>query len=345
MKKVIVAPLNWGLGHATRCIPVINALSDNEYTPVIASDGAALTLLKKEFPQLESIELPTYGIRYGKYIRFSLVRQLPKILRAVYKEHRLIEKYISGNQDVFGIISDNRFGVRSRKVPSVYITHQLSVLSGKFTWLTSKIHRSIINGFDECWIPDDPKVKFSGKLSNSLLTRIPVKYIGLLSRMNRTNSPVKNDVLIVLSGPEPNRSYLEKRLLADFQDHPGKITLIRGIVEDQFEEYRGTVRVLNYAGSQELEQEINASELIVCRSGYSSIMDLAVLGKKAFFIPTTGQSEQEYLAKLLESKAIAPYVKEEKFDIIGLSKVHDYKGFTPYDSKFENLLLNLFKGE
>ena len=126
---VIVAPLHWGLGHATRCIPIIELLIENNYTPVIASDGAALELLLKEFPDLDYLALPSYNIEYTKNLRWNLLFQVPKVLKAIREERRVIATYIQKNK-IIGIISDNRFGVRSAGVPSVYITHQIQVLSG-----------------------------------------------------------------------------------------------------------------------------------------------------------------------------------------------------------------------
>ena len=133
-KKIIVAPLNWGLGHASRCVPIINALLENSFIPIIASDGNSLVFLQKEFPRFEYIELPSYNISYGKNLKLKLLLQAHKILKTVRKEQKIIELYVAQNKDVIGIISDNRFGVRSDKIPSVYITHQLNVLSG-FTTL------------------------------------------------------------------------------------------------------------------------------------------------------------------------------------------------------------------
>ena len=165
-KKVIVAPLNWGLGHASRCIPMIQALLQNNFTPIIASDGKAFEFLQKEFPQLIFLELPSYGISYAKNLKWRLFLQLPKIFSVVKKEKKVIARFLEKNKDVVGIISDNRFGVRNSKISSVYITHQLNVLSGITTFFTSKIHQSIIKKFDECWIPDTADSEFSGKLSS-----------------------------------------------------------------------------------------------------------------------------------------------------------------------------------
>ncbi len=160
--KVIVAPLNWGLGHSSRCVPIIQKLINENFTPVIASDGNSLEFLRKEFPEIEYIQLPTYGIKYHKFLKISLLFNLFKIKKAVSEEFKIISKYIDENSDVVGLISDNRFGVYSSKVPSVYITHETKVLSGVLTPFTSLYHAKIIHKFSECWIPDTFNSLLSG---------------------------------------------------------------------------------------------------------------------------------------------------------------------------------------
>ncbi len=345
-KKVIVAPLNWGLGHATRCIPIINALLDNNFTPVLALDGNALALLKKEFPKLELIELPSYHIRYRKNLKWSLLWQIPRILTAVRQERTIVKNYINQQSNVVGIISDNRFGVRDNKIPSVYLTHQINVLSGWSTFLTSKIHQNIIKKFDECWIPDDKKRTLSGKLSKSKFKTFSVKYLGALSRFKPLKLPEINDILIILSGPEPNRTHLEKKLIEEFKNYNGKIVLIRGkVLDDQKQSYIKNIKMYNYLLSNDLEREINQSKLIICRSGYSSIIDMAKLGKKVFFIPTRNQNEQEYLAKHIENQNIAPFSVENKFKTKLLEKIQNYKGFETSNPKFNGELFDLFESK
>ena len=345
IKKIIVAPLNWGLGHATRCIPIILSLIDNGYTPVIASDGEALHLLQKEFPNLEHIHLPSYDIKYKKKLKLGLLLQFPKLRKTVRKEAELIANFVRSN-DVFGIVSDNRFGVRNGEVPSVYITHQIRVLSGISTFFTSKIHQRIIRKFDECWIPDVQEgLRLSGKLSTIKDLGVNIKYLGILSRFKREKKIVKNNILILLSGPEPQRSALEKRLLAEFEKYQGSVVLVRGKIEtSQVKSQKGNLLVYNYVLSDELQELINRSRLVLCRSGYSSILDLAKLEKKAFFIPTPNQTEQEYLAIYLESQRIAPYSKQENFKLELLESTKNYNGFqNANNSEFSSNLFNLFE--
>lgn len=343
MKKIIVAPLNWGLGHAARCVPIIHFLLGYNFTPVIASDGKALQFLQQEFPDLEVLELPSYGISYAKNLKTSLLFQVPKIYSAIKKEERKIDKYITKNKTVAGIISDNRFGVRSAKVTSVYMTHQVNVMSGLTTFISSKIHQKIINKFDQCWIPDSEEQIVSGELSNPKKLKIPYKFIGVLSRFSKEKLPIKNDVLIILSGIESQRKSLEIKLLYQFKEYDRKVVLVQGkIEEEQTVKEQNGIKIYNYLLSSELEKEINQSKIILCRSGYSSIMDLAVLDKKVFFIPTSNQPEQEYLAKYLAMRKYVPFSTEEEFDIEKLQEVENYKGLSSEKTLLNKDLISLF---
>jgi len=329
-KKILVAPLNWGLGHATRCIPIINALIDNNFEPVIASDGNALMLLQKEFPQLISYQLPSYNIKFskGNRLKYKLFLNIPRFLITARKERDLTAEIVA-KEKVSGIISDNRFGVRSVKIPSVYITHQLNVISGNTTAITSRFHQRIISKFDECWVPDQiNKPRLSGDLSNVKKDSLKIKFIGTISRFKKIQGTQKYDLLVVLSGPEPQRSILEKKLLVQLKEYDKKVLLVRGVISnDQAPYINEKVEVVNYMLAEQLQLAFSESEVILSRSGYSTIMDLAKLEKKAFFIPTPGQFEQEYLANRMDELNIAPFADQDNFELSMIGNVKNYKGF------------------
>lgn len=326
-----MAPLNWGLGHATRCIPIIEALENHNYEPVIASDGIALALLKKEFPHLQAVELPPYQIEYAKngaFFKLKMITQLPKMIGAVQKEKHAIQQLIK-KHNLQGIISDNRLGAFTNKVPCVFITHQLNVLTGNTTWFTSAIHRMFIKKYTECWVPDvKASVNLSGKLGHlEDENSIKVKYIGPLSRLHKKCLPKKYDLMAILSGPEPQRTMLEKKLERELPLYNGNVIFIRGVVENEEKiQVNGNVTTYNFMNTAALEQAFNESGLVLCRSGYTTIMDLAQLGKKAFFIPTPGQYEQEYLAHKLRKAGLVPYATQNSFKISNLEKAEFYKG-------------------
>ncbi len=334
-KRIIIAPLNWGLGHATRCIPIINALIKQNFEPIIASDGNALELLKKEYPKLKAFELPSYNITYPKKatrFKLKLLKDSPHLLKTIKKEKKTIDALVEA-EHISGIISDNRFGVSHKNIPSVFITHQLRVLSGSTTWLSSKLHQNIISKFDECWVPDHIGTKnLSGDLGHIEGYKHSVKYLGPLSRFKKLDIQTKYDLMVLLSGPEPQRSYLEEKLLGDLKHYKGNVLFIKGKIEaEQKKETRDNMLVYNFMTSAELEIAINESDLILSRSGYTTIMDLAKLDKKAFFIPTPGQFEQEYLAKKFTKEVVAPSATQNEFNIKMLANVDDYTGFQSQD--------------
>lgn len=330
-KNILVAPLNWGLGHATRCVPLIRELIKYGYTPILASDGNALNLLKKEFPELTSLELPSYEIEYAKKaknFKWKLLKNSPKTINAIIEERKLVKKWCK-EFDLAGIISDNRLGVYNKKIPSVIITHQLQVLSGKTTWISSKIHQRFIKKFNECWVPDfEKKPNLTGKLGHLKNPSFSIKYLGPLSRLNIQKAEKKYDLMIILSGPEPQRTLLENLLLQKINLLDKKILFVKGIVNDkQLITEIEDITFYNFMTSTEIEKAFNESDVILCRSGYTTIMDLVKLNKKAFLIPTPGQTEQEYLARRLKKNGHFPYSKQEDFEVEMLDEIDLYKPF------------------
>src|SRR6187402_741395 len=329
-KTILIAPLNWGLGHATRCIPIIKALQENNFTPIIASDGISLELLRKEFPYLKTLELPSYQIEYaknGKNFKWKLIKSLPKMIEAIREEKRIVNKWIK-KYKIDGIISDNRLGVFSNKKPSVFITHQLNVMTGNTTWITSKLHQKFIKKYNACWIPDvNAQLNLTGKLGHLENSLLNLRYLGPLSRMHKMALPIQYDLMIILSGPEPQRGLLETHLTEEVKRFEGKVVFVKGIIEtEQRKEQIGNVTYYNFMKTRQLEQTFNESEKVLCRSGYTTIMDLVKLNKKAFFIPTPGQYEQIYLAEKLQNEGLVPYATQENFKIENLSQIEKFKG-------------------
>lgn len=342
-KRILVAPLNWGLGHATRCIPIIQALLEHGHQPFIASDGVALSLLQKEFPDLPSFELPSYKITYaekGKNFKIKMIWDSPKVLKAMAKEKKAVKRLVK-EQGIDGIISDNRLGAHYKKVPCVFITHQLNVLSGNTTWMSSKAHQKIIKKFDACWVPDVAgKPNLTGKLGHLKKSKLPILYLGPLSRFEKMALPKKYDLMVLLSGPEPQRTFLEEKLFTELQGFEGHILFVKGKIEAQQTTEtmtlpKGSITLFNFMQSKALQQALNQSEKVLCRSGYTTVMDLAKLEKKAFFIPTPGQYEQEYLAKRMEKQGLVPYCKQEDFTLDQLDRIKDFDGLTQFVSDID----------
>lgn len=328
-KKILVAPLNWGLGHATRCIPVIRELQRQGASVILASDGRALELLKEEFPELPAYELPGYGIQYqSEDMVKNLCRQMPHILRTLLAERQAVGQLVEKHQ-VSGIITDNRFGCRNSRVRSIFITHQVNmIVPGR--WLEQLVrwgNRFFIGRFDECWIPDvAAEPNLSGVLGHGMNSR-GFRYIGALSRMEHFAVEKKYDLIAVISGPEPQRSVFEDMFVAQARELPLRILMVQGKTEQLHHSFIGHIECISHMPSRSLNQAILASGVFVGRSGYSSIMDLAKLGTPAIFVPTPGQTEQEYLAENFHHQGLCLMQKQGDFNLAqALAGIGSFKG-------------------
>ncbi len=309
--KILIAPLDWGLGHATRCIPIIHHLLNNGATVVVAADGAVKALLLQEFPQIEVLQLRGYNIRYNKrgWLGFALLLQLPKLINAILNENKWL-KNILKTHSFDAVISDNRLGFYNNSIKCIYITHQLTIKTGnRFTeWLAQKIHYRFINKYNECWIPDaENENNLSGDLAHPIkMPAIPVNYLEILSRFEKTATEKKYDLLILLSGPEPQRTVFENILLQQLDSFAGKILFIRGLPENNglLHTSNKNVEVHNHLNAAGLNTALLQSKMVISRSGYTTIMDLLTLQQKAILVPTPGQTEQEYLGNYLLEKNI-----------------------------------------
>ncbi len=303
--------MDWGLGHATRCIPIIRDLLDQDCSVIIGASGRGLRLLKNEFPGLDFVELPGYGVEYpaAGAMTWKMFCQLPKILSVFIKEHRLLSEIID-EYSIKTVISDNRFGLWSKKAHCIYMTHQIQIMTPKRLKFLQpslyELHRFIMRFYDEVWIPDYAgRDNLSGDLSH--LYPLPMenaKYIGPLSRfIPMPDEPVINDLLVVLSGPEPQRSIFEELILNQIDGCGEKIIIVRGVTEtNKTKIVNKNVKLVDYMTSNELNLALAQSKTILTRGGYSTLMDLAVMNKPAILAPTPGQSEQEYLAGRLKNR-------------------------------------------
>jgi hypothetical protein len=317
-KTVIVAPLNWGLGHATRCIPIIDALQAAGATVILATDGGALDLLRREFPHLRALELPAYNIRYPfRSMVLSVAVQGHKILRGCILEYLWLKKLLK-KEEIDIVISDNRFGFFNRSVPSIFMTHQVQILIPMrfFQPLVNAINHFFIRRFDTLWIPDsEGNENLAGNLAHGLFIgnlskNVKINYLGTLSRMKYFSTEIKYRAIIVLSGPEPQRTFLEEKILSQLEkilsenknrtpQYLDRFCLVRGVLDKKNEKKTGQwlekIDIYDVLTTLDLNQKIMESAAVICRSGYSSLMDLVALQKRAILIPTQGQTEQEYL--------------------------------------------------
>jgi UDP:flavonoid glycosyltransferase YjiC (YdhE family) len=335
--KILIAPLNWGLGHASRCIPIIKAFLNSNHEVIIACGELQKNLLVAEFPALRYIDLPGYDLRYGKNRTLTLIKiifQIPKILIRIKMENRWLKGFLA-EEKVDAVISDNRYGLFSAEILSVFVTHQLGIKAPfgvKMERLIQKINYKYINRFSACWIPDfEKEPSLAGDLSHP--TELPatnIRYIGCLSRFQKINAKInENSLLVILSGPEPQRTIFEKILQDQLLLYTGSVIMVRGLPGKKDGLKIGqNLTVYNHLPTTELNVIVAESAFVICRSGYSSIMDMVRLGKKSIVVPTPGQTEQEYLAHYLFRKNIVFSADQRNFllsDVLSEAKRFSYQ--------------------
>lgn len=339
-RTVLVCPLDWGIGHATRCVPVIRILQQRGWRVVVAASGRPLEFLKKEFPGIPCADFPGIKIRYPKNAAFAwrMIRVAPRFLVQIFREHAALKKILK-KEPVSLVISDNRYGLWSSDCRTVLITHQLSFdLPHGLRWslpLLEKAVRFFAGKFDECWIPDfEQPLGLAGRLSHPEKLPPNASYIGILSRFSRpmlSDQPAAGtgaEILVLLSGPEPQRTILEQKLLRQLKRTDLRTAVIRGITEKEgTSEPAPHITMYNHLKTGILRDLINEVLVVIGRSGYSTIMDLVTMGKRAIFIPTPGQTEQEYLSRHLMDKKIFFSMSQESFDLIyALELSRNYPG-------------------
>ena len=330
--KILVAPLNWGLGHASRCVPLVHRFLDDGHEVILGGDGESLVLLRRHFPKLRYVYLAPLQLRYSKGKRqvWAVVKMLPKLVVWSMKDHALL-KAVLREERIERVVSDNRFGLYGKKESGtefVYMTHQLHVLLPKgWKWLeglVERLHARVCAHFDKVWVPDykEEEKSLAGKMSHkpSAVSRqkAKVEYIGPQSRFKRYKD-VRNGremvttltaklgggyaVVAVLSGLEPQRTLLEQEIVARYQGKEEQVLIVQGLMNRPNTRIkRGNITLVPYMEDENLAEVLLEAKHIIARSGYSTIMDLEALGllEKAELIPTPGQPEQEYLCNLLK---------------------------------------------
>ncbi len=362
-KTVLVCPLDWGLGHATRCVPLIYLLVKTGCRVIIATEGRAAQFLKEEFPDLQHQKFPSYHFFYPRKsaMVWSILLSSPLILYGIIREYRLVKK-LAQKHGVDVIIADNRFVCRSPGVLNVYISHVIKIQFSKpLRWLEPmlhSLHRMAIGGFDMLWIPDFEQAPgLAGSLSHDIRVSVPVSYLGPLSRFSISsphpiteNEQCKDcDLLVIISGPEPQRTIFEEIIIKQALGSPMKVVILRGLPGGSSEPViNHNLLIYNHLPTPLLHRMILQAPLIISRSGYTTIMDLAALHKRAVFVPTPGQPEQEYLADVMKERQIAYCMNQNEFNLqTALRESEKYTGFKPYSAAgcIDNAISQLFEPE
>ncbi len=324
--KILISPLDWGLGHATRCIPIIESLLQQNKKVLVAGDGPGMNIIQSAFPQLIYLPLQGYNISYSKSARGFFIKmlfQLPKITKAILREKKWLKKTIQQYQ-IDTVISDNRLGFCNNKVYSVFITHQLGIKTGSvfFDKLVQHINYFFINQFDECWVPDyKEENNLAGELSHpKKMPDIPTVYIGFLSRFEKKTTAIQYKWAIVLSGPEPQRTMFEDMIVQQLKSCKDAVLLVRGLPASSINTFSlpKNITVYNHLDKEDLNECMQQAMGVIARSGYSTVMDLITIQQKAVLVPTPGQTEQEYLANYLSEKKIFKTISQKDFHLEAL---------------------------
>lgn len=347
-KKIFIAILNWGLGHATRSIPIIQQLIDWNASVLIGGDGRAFQLLKEEYPTLTAIELPSYDVKYtgnAAMVAITLLRA-PKYLWAIKQEQDALQQIIK-NYSIDFVISDNRYGLWSHLVPTIFVCHQIALIPPKNLEFGSlfayRLHRYFLDKFDHIWIPDFGDAQhLTGKLTNKYPLTEKMVYVGALSRFATKKEGAVDeslgsiDIVCVLSGPEPQRTLLEQSILKSLEGIKRNVLIVQGITEQFAIQEKGSIRMVTYLTSAALNNVLRKANIVIARSGYSTIMDLATLGKKAILIPTPGQTEQEYLAQKLSEEGKCIVRQQNNLNLkSALIEIESISGFSSIQFKEE----------
>ncbi|MEL6635006.1 MAG: glycosyltransferase family protein [Bacteroidota bacterium] len=347
MKRILYAVLDWGLGHATRSIVLIDQLVQRGVEVHLASSGSAAVLLRQTFPQLPFLSLPPYQITYSKGLAqvWHLTKQVPTVLHTIQQEHQTLQAYLQ-KVPMTGIISDHRYGIWNRQLPSVFIGHQLALILPPALEIFRKglyrYHMHWLRHFDHIWIPDvEGEANLSGKLAHEFELPSRAKFVGPLSRFMLGSENMGNksapevDILAILSGPEPQRTLLEQKIRQAFSTMPGKKVLIQGKPANRTIEEKQDLKVFPHLPQADFLELLMKAPTIISRSGYSSIMDYAYLGlKNIVCVPTPGQTEQEYLGKYLHKKQAILTVSQSDLKLSeAILGVKDRRGFNSMDGE------------
>jgi UDP:flavonoid glycosyltransferase YjiC (YdhE family) len=322
-QEILFACMDWGLGHATRSVPLIRQLQENGNRVTLASAGRAKEFLEDYFPDLTVFSKPSYNINYSAWIPMWLMmtQQSLTILKVIEEEKRWTEKVVAQNK-FDAIFSDNCYGVLHQKIPSTLITHQLMLKTpGFLTMAESFLHKQIlkwVSQFEECLIPDnESEPTFSGDLSHKYPLPSNARFIGIQSRFQISSPTISFnediEACAIISGPEPQRTFLEERLKRLLGKREKLSIIIRGLPGEIDHKRDGNLLLYNHVKDSELRGMIEKAQMIISRSGYSTIMDLVTLEKKALLIPTPGQTEQEYLSRHLIQHPLFKMVSQENF--------------------------------
>lgn len=302
-EHTLIAPLHWGLGHAARCIPIIENELQAGSVVYVAATGGQKALIAEHFDKVIFIEIPFMEITYPRdgNMVWHFTKKGPELLHSIWREHRILNKLIA-EKKITKVISDSRFGLWSKKVKSIFISHQIEIQTPVFQTIVNVLNRWVMTQYDEVWIPDyEQKSGLAGKLSHPKNLLKHAKYIGPLSRFKKPGLQTVDpdwDAVALISGPEPQRTLFETEITRQFIESGEKCLILKGKPHEPEHKIIDNITVLHHMNDTDLVNALLSANKIYARSGYSTIMDLNVLGLKANYVATPGQTEQQYLAEI-----------------------------------------------
>jgi UDP-N-acetylglucosamine:LPS N-acetylglucosamine transferase len=325
-KKILITPLDWGAGHTTRCIPLAAHLMQTGHKPIVAGNEAQMAIIDQYFNgSIDTIYTPGYDVTYSglnKVAQAGLLLQTPRLLKTIGQENiRLREIVRELRPD--GIISDNRYGMYHTQVPSVIMTHQLRIQSGMGNTVDNvlqRLHYRYLNKFGATWVVDtEESPGLAGTLSHPMTMPDNYHYIGLLSRfagMVAGNQKEDGPILVLISGPEPQRTEFSKMLWQHVMRHDGPVIFAEGSEAATAPAYiPAHISYHKRMDGPALSDALMNASIVVCRSGYSTLMDLRAMNKRGIVIPTPGQTEQQYLGSTLHERGIFYSTEQKGFDL------------------------------
>ncbi len=323
-KRVAFAVGHWGLGHATRDLPLIHGLLAEGAEVIALCDGPSLNVLQRELAGIcEVLRLPGAPIPIARtptrfYTRYTML--LPAMWRSKEAQHREIERLVQ-TRHIDLVVSDNRYGCYSRQAPSYMLTHGVRFIPPFGNWWLDPsleyFNYRAFRPFAKVLVPDFATDSLSGRLSHDLRFLSPdrLAYIGPLSSIRRRPAEADLDYVISISGPEPMREILERRLLEQVPRLPGRGVMALGRPGEESPGQRGGCKVYAYLDRAAQEEMLNRARVVISRSGYTTLMELAEVGKRALLIPTPGQTEQEYLGQYHQACGTAPMVTQAALNL------------------------------
>ncbi|MCK4669624.1 MAG: hypothetical protein KAT43_00350 [Nanoarchaeota archaeon] len=340
--NVLFGTCTWGLGHATRDLPLIKALLRKKHSVTIATSGRSLEFLKKEVPECHFIDFPDYPLPYTKKAMLFPIKftsYLPRMFKAVKQERRRFRQLLHKNRYDL-VVADCRYGFSSKRVPCYFMSHQLRFIVPKrikFAENTMEVmNYALSREFKKVLVPDNKGFNMTGDLSHNLkfFDEYDVEYLGILSSMERMKVKQDIDYFISISGPEPQRTIFQEKVLKQAKDLDGDVVITLGKPELEFTKRKDNVLIHSCLSVKQQQEMMNRAKLVISRSGYTTMMDLAHLGKKALYIPTLGQTEQIYLSDYHQRMGTYYSVPQKKLKLKrDVQIARKYPGFKQQDSR------------